>query len=321
MTHIVHVNAACRDVCRHKHSNLFTLEISKRFLTAVLALVAVNRSALDTSLFKNAHNLIGTVLCSAKHKHLFHFRVFRQEFLEERSLTAFVNAVKFLTDAFNRSALRSNFHPHRVRSQNRRSKFQNFIRHRCAKEQILSIRREHRDHFADIMDKAHVEHAVGFVEHKEFQLLQRNSLLPNQIKQAPRSCNKHIDTANQVALLRSIAHTTKNACRRNRRELRISLEAIFHLNRKFTSRQKNQCTASLWRTELPRIQQTLQNRERKRSRLTRPRLSNSQEILAFEQARDGSFLNRGRGFVTNSADGPLQRICQRKFFKFHTGQR
>ena len=119
------------------------------------------------------------MLCTTEDKHLFHFRVFRQEFLEESPLAALVNAVKLLTDAFNRSALRSNFNTHRIRAQNRRGKFRNFFRHRSAKEQILSVLREHRHNLADIMDKAHVEHAVSFIEHKEFKFLERYSLLPN----------------------------------------------------------------------------------------------------------------------------------------------
>ena len=179
MAHIVHINTACRNVRCHKHSNLFALEISESFLTTVLALVPVNGGTLDAGLFENAHNFIGTMLCTAEDKHLFHFRVFCQEFLEESTLAALVNAVKFLTDAFNRSALRRNFNTHRIRAQNRRRKFRNFFRHRSAKEQILSVLREHRYDLADIMDKAHIEHAVCFVKHKEFKLLERHRLLPN----------------------------------------------------------------------------------------------------------------------------------------------
>ena len=261
------------------------------------------------------------MLGTAEHEHLFHFRVFCQEFLEERALATLVDAVKLLTDTFNRSALRRNFDTHRVRPQNRRGKFRNFFRHRGAKEQILSVLREHRHNLANVMDKAHIEHAVRLVKHKEFKFLERYRLLTNQVKQTPWSGDKHIDTANKLLLLRIVIHATKDASRRNRRELRIILEAVFYLDGEFTRRQQNQCTASFGRTELPRIEQTLQNRESECSRLAGSRLSNSQEILAFEKARDGTFLNRGRGFITNSADSPLQRICQRKFFKFHTAQR
>ena len=163
MTYVIHVNATCRNIRRDKYSNLFALKVSKRFLTAILALVPVNRGTLDARLFENAHNLVCTMLSAAEHEHLFHFGMFRQKFLEERPLATLVDAIQFLTDAFNRRALRSNFHTHRIRAQNRRGEFRNFIGHRRTKEQILSIRRKHRHDLANVMDKAHVQHAVRFV--------------------------------------------------------------------------------------------------------------------------------------------------------------
>ena len=240
---------------------------------------------------KHARYLVCTVLGAAEHEHLLHLGVRQQKFLEERSLAALVDAVKFLTDAFNRSALRSNFHTHRIRAQNRRGKFRDIVGHGRAEEQVLPILRKERHHLADIVNEAHIEHAVGLVEHEEFQRLQRNRLLVDEVQETARSRHQHVDTANQIALLADIAHATENASRRNGRKLRILLKAILHLDREFTRRQKNQRTASFRSTELARIQQQLQNGEREGSRLSRTRLGNAKQVLALEQTRDGLFLD------------------------------
>ena len=165
------------------------------------------------------------------------------------------------------------------------------------------------------MNESHVEHAVGFIKHKELERLQRNRLLANQIEQAPRSRDKHIYAANQAPLLRGVVHAAENACGRYRGKLRILPKAIFHLYGELARRQKNQRTARLGRAHLAGIEQQLQNRERKGGRLARSRLGNSQEVLLFQETRDRFFLDGSGMLVAYGADRALQRICQGEFRK------
>ena len=239
--------------------------------------------------------------------------MFQQKFLQKSALAAFVDAVKFLADALDGRALRRHFHTHRIRAQDCRGQFRDIVGHGRAEEQVLSHLREQRHHLADIVDEPHIEHAVGFVEHKEFQRLQGNGLLADQVEQAPRSRHQDIDATNQVALLRSVTHTAKDTRRRNRGKLCVLLKAIFHLDGELARRQKNQRTARLGRAKLPGIEQALQNRERECGRLPRTRLGDTQKVLAFQEARDGLFLNGGGLFVTNGADCTLEGIGQGKF--------
>ena len=216
-------------------------------------------------------------------------------------------------DAFYRRALRRDFHAHRIRAQNRRGKFRDVVGHRRAEEQVLAVLREERHNLADVVNEPHVEHAVGFIEHEEFQRPERNRLLVDEIKQPSRSRHQHVHAANQVTLLRGIVHAAKNAGGRNRGELRVFLEAVLHLDGKLARRQQDKRPTRLGCAELSRIEQALQNRERERRRLPRSRLGNSQKVLAFEQARDRFFLDGSRLFVTYSAHRTLQGICQREF--------
>ena len=103
------------------------------------------------------------------------------------------------------------------------------------------------------MNKAHVEHAIGFIEYKELQSLKRNRFLADQVKQATGSRYQNIDTANQVPLLAHVAYATENAGCRDGGKLGILLKAIFYLNRKFTRREQDKGAASFRGAELSRV--------------------------------------------------------------------
>ena len=317
MRHVVHVYPAGGNVCRYEHANLFALKVPEGFLPAVLALVPVNGGALDSRLFQDARYLVCTVLGAAEHEHLLHLGVSQQEFLQQGSLAALVDAVQFLVDTFDRRTLRRDFHAHRVRAEDARSELRDVVGHRRAEEQVLAVLRQERHHLTDIVNEPHVEHAVGFIEHKEFKRLQGDRLLANQVEQAPRSRHQNVYSAHEVPLLRGIVHTAKNAGGRNCGELSILLKAVFYLDSQFARGQQYECTAGLGRTELPRIEEPLQNREGKRRRLPRSRLGDSQKVLPLQEARDGFFLDGGGLFIADSANGTLQGICEGKFRKKH----
>ena len=156
----------------------------------------MNGGTLDARLFKHARNLVGAMLGAAEHKYLLHFGVRKQQLLEKSPLAALVDAVKFLMDAFDRRALRSHLDPHRIRAQNGCGKLRDVFGHGRAKEQVLPILREQRHHLTDIVDESHVEHAVSFVKHEEFQSLQGHSLLVDEIEQATRCRDQNVYTAN-----------------------------------------------------------------------------------------------------------------------------
>ena len=78
----------------------------------------------------------------------------------------------------------------------------------------------------------------------------------------------------------------QNAGGGNSRELGVLLKTVFYLNGKLAGREQNKGAASLGRTELPGIQQQLQNRERNGGRLARTRLGDTQQVTPLQQTRD-----------------------------------
>jgi hypothetical protein len=58
------------------------------------------------------------------------------------------------------------------------------------------------------MDEAHVEHAVGFVQHQNFNAVQAQSILLHKIEQAARRGDQDIETIHQVAHLAAHRHAS-----------------------------------------------------------------------------------------------------------------
>ena len=81
------------------------------------------------------------------------------------------------------------------------------------------------------MDKAHVEHAVGFVQHQNFNLVQLHRILVLQIQQATWSRNQNVDAAAQLHHLRVDAYPAENHQRTNVEIAAIVTHVLTNLRR------------------------------------------------------------------------------------------
>ena len=68
-------------------------------------------------------------------------------------------------------------------------------------EQRLARCRQQRDDPLDIGDEPHVEHAVGFVDHQDLDIVQQDLAALEQVEQAARRGDQHVDALLQRALL------------------------------------------------------------------------------------------------------------------------
>ena len=68
-------------------------------------------------------------------------------------------------------------------------------RHGGREEQRLPARRQQLADALDVGDEAHVEHAVGFVDHQDLDAGQQDLAAPEVIEQAPRRGDQHVDAA------------------------------------------------------------------------------------------------------------------------------
>ena len=91
----------------------------------------------------------------------------------------------------------------------------NFVAEGGREKQTLLFLRHHGQHFFNVMDKAHVQHTVGFVQHKHLHGRQIQHALLGQVEQTAWSGHQHVYAALEFVDLRVKAHTAKNNRRAN----------------------------------------------------------------------------------------------------------
>ena len=90
----------------------------------------------------------------------------------------------------------------------------NRVRHGRAEEQRLPLRWNVPEYPADVGEKSHVEHAIGFIEHEILEAAELRVRLPEVIEQPPRRADDDVDTAAEGVLLRSHADAAVDGRRR-----------------------------------------------------------------------------------------------------------
>jgi hypothetical protein len=119
------------------------------------------------------------------------------------------------------------------------------------------------DDFADVVDEAHVEHAVGLVEHEVFDLAELEAVALHEVEQPAGSGDQHFDSAHQAADLAAHRHAADGECRREPHVAAIGIEAVEDLSGQFPGRAQHQHAAVL-RLHLDAVlQQPMQDRQRK----------------------------------------------------------
>ena len=150
------------------------------------------------------------------------------------------------------------------------------------------------DDLFDVANEAHIEHAIGFIEHEHLYSRQVDVALPHMIQQSARCRDNDIDTAANFRDLWSRANATVDFHAADGTILAIGVHALVNLRREFAGRCENQCTNAARAVNFPL--QPLQHGQREGRGLTGTRLGARENIVAFENMGDSFALNRG-GFV------------------------
>jgi hypothetical protein len=81
------------------------------------------------------------------------------------------------------------------------AQFGDRLGHGRREEQALALLGQHRGNALQRHDEAEVHHLVGFVEHEDLDIAQRQRALVDQVEQAARRGDEHVAAANQRAAL------------------------------------------------------------------------------------------------------------------------
>ena len=125
------------------------------------------------------------------------------------------------------------------------------------------------------VNKAQVHHLVGFIKDEDFNVLQRDRALLNQVDQAARRSDKNIDAAGKTLFLAENRHAAKNAIDLQAQKLAISAEAVGDLRREFARWRQDKHPTAILLTRLWLGGKMVQGRQRKCSSLARSGLRNT----------------------------------------------
>ena len=164
MRQIVNVDAARRDIGGYQHTDVAALETGERLRAGGLAFVAVQRHGGDALFVQKLCHVVGTKLGAAKHQHLAPLLAL-DDMREQRFFLAAAHRVNHLRDQLHRGVFRRDLNALRV-MQKLCGQVANFLAEGGREQQALFVLGYQRQHFFHVMDKTHVEHAVGFVKHQ-----------------------------------------------------------------------------------------------------------------------------------------------------------
>ena len=179
-------------------------------------------------------------------------------------------------------------------------------RHGRRKQRDLARRRGLLEHGFDVVDEAHAQHLVGFVEHERGQLREVERAALEMVDDATGRADDDVHAAAQAGELRAIGLAAVDRQHVETFQVRrIALEGLGHLDREFARRRQHEGL----RLALGQIER-VEHGQGERGRLAGAGLRLAKHVAAGQQERDGLRLDRRWGFVADFDEHALQRFGQ-----------
>ena len=180
---------------------------------------------------------------------------------------------------------------HRI-TQHLRRQVGDRARHRRRKHQRLASRRKLGDDFPDVVNEAHVEHAIGLVEHETFDISEPERVASDQIEETARRGDQHVNAAKQGANLAAYWHTAYRQRRPDAQMSAIGAKAVEDLAREFAGRAEHQHPATLAQCRSLLRGEAMQDRQRECRGLAGSGLGDPDHVVARHDRRYGLDLDR-----------------------------
>jgi len=116
------------------------------------------------------------------------------------------------------------------------------IREGGREQQVLTTRWQLSQHATNVVDKAHIQHAVSFVQHQDFDAIKLQGILVLKIQQTTRRCHQHVHATAQLHHLRVNTYSTENHQRANVEIAAVLTHVLTNLGRQLTRWGEDQGT-------------------------------------------------------------------------------
>ncbi|CAM2160898.1 hypothetical protein PT2222_90115 [Paraburkholderia tropica] len=287
------VETARGHVGGHQRLDLAALEGVERLHALALRAVAVNRGGHDALLLDLARETARADLAVAEHDHLLEAAIADQ--LHDRArLVAFGDFIDDLRDVGVRGVAARDFDGLR-RAQIGRRQLLDFRRERGREQQRLTLLRQQVQDALEVGQEAHVEHAVGFVEHEHLHLAEVRGLLLDVVEQTARRRDQDFHAAAQFVRLRIHVDAAEHHRAAQRRVLRVGAHVVGDLVGQLARGREDQRAHRMARGRCARArerQETLEDRQREARGLAGAGLRGAHHVAAREDHGDGLRLDR-----------------------------
>ena len=193
----------------------------------------------------------------------------------------------------------------------------NLLRHRCREQCGLVLLRRVFENPFDIVDNAHAQHLVRFVEDHGLQVVEIERLALEVVHDATRCADDDVGTTGELLELDGVALAAVN-----RQDVKagqilgVALQRLGDLDGEFARRRQDQ-RLRLGDLDVDGFHQ----RQREGGGLAGAGLRHAQDVMAVEEDGNALGLNGRGGFVTDFAQGFEERFAQAEFGKAVDGRR
>ena len=314
MRQLVDVDAARGDVGGHQGAQLAALELGQRLGACALALVAVQGHGLDAAVVQVVGHLVGTELGAREHQHLAPV-AFADQVGQHFLLAVAAHGVDELRDALDRGVGRRDLDALGI-FQQAGGQRADFVAEGGREQQALLVARQQGQHLLDVVDEAHVEHAVGFVQHQDFDVREVQVALLLQVEQAPGRGHQDVAAGADALDLRVHADAAEDHGGRQLQVLAVAAHGLFDLRGQLARGRQYQGADGAGSRGGAAGQQ-LQQRQGETGGLAGAGLRAGQQVMALQHDRDGLGLDGGGLGVAQFVHGFQDRRCQVQIVKVH----
>ena len=318
MWQVVDIDPAGSNVGGNQGADLTALETCQCLGAGALALVAVQCHRAHAILCEELSHIVGAEFGAGEHQYLAPV-VLLDDVQQHLLFLATAHGVNHLGDALHRGVAGRDLDALGVLEQ-RVGQLADFIAERGREKQALLVFGHQSQHLLDVMDEPHVEHAVGFVQHQNFDRGKIQETLLLQVEQTPGCGNQYIHAALDAVDLRVHAHTAKHHGRVDIQIFTVIAHRLFDLSGQFTGGceyQRTNALAAKFALGGCALAQAMQHGQGERSRLAGAGLCPGQKVMPFKHGGDCLRLNGGRCLIALFEHSLQDGRGQIQFFKFH----
>ena len=177
---------------------------------------------------------------------------------------------------------------------------------RRREEQRLALLRHARDDRVDLLLEAHVEHAVGLVQHQELDAREVHAAAVHVVLEPARRGDRDVERLPQLRELQAERHAADQQRGGELLPAAVAVRRLLHLHRELARRREHQHARALAR-DLRRRAQPLQPRQHEGRGLAAAGLRRDQQIAARQHRGNRFALHRRRPGIAEARRGYPER--------------